>query len=66
MKYGAGKAAAILGIIDGHDSRREATSIEDAIVKDADKVWRLTPRGIDTVMDWFGLDRGQALLAGGE
>ncbi|HEX9086485.1 MAG TPA: metal-dependent phosphohydrolase, partial [Arthrobacter sp.] len=48
-------------IIDGHDSRREALSIEDAIVKDADKTWRLSPHGLDTVMDWFGLDRGQAL-----
>mgnify|MGYP000335807558 CR=1 FL=1 len=59
--YDAGKVAAILAIIDGHDSRREAISIEDAIVKDADKTWRLSPHGIDTVMDWFGLDRGQAL-----
>ena len=59
--YDAGKVAAILDIIDGHDSRREAISIEDAIVKDADKTWRLSPHGLDTVMDWFGLDRGQAL-----
>ena len=59
--YDAGKVPAILDIIDGHDSRREAISIEDAIVKDADKTWRLSPHGIDTVMDWFGLDRGQAL-----
>lgn len=59
--YDAGKVPAILGIIDGHDSRREAISVEDAIVKDADKTWRLSPHGIDTVMDWFGLDRGQAL-----
>lgn len=59
--YDAGKVPAILDIIDGHDSRREAVSIEDAIVKDADKTWRLSPHGIDTVMDWFGLDRGQAL-----
>ncbi|EMY33167.1 metal-dependent phosphohydrolase HD sub domain-containing protein [Arthrobacter crystallopoietes BAB-32] len=51
----------ILEIIDGHDSRREALSIEDAIVKDSDKTWRLSPHGIDTVMDWFGLDRGQAV-----
>jgi HD superfamily phosphodiesterase len=55
------RAARIVGIIDGHDSRREALSIEDAIVKDADKTWRLTPHGLETVMDWFGLDRGQAL-----
>ncbi|WP_160668592.1 HD domain-containing protein [Pseudarthrobacter sp. ATCC 49987] len=59
--YDAGKVPAILDIIDGHDSRREAISVEDAIVKDADKTWRLSPHGIDTVMDWFGLDRGQAL-----
>ena len=62
--YDAGKVPAILDIIDGHDSRREAISIEDAIVKDADKTWRLSPHGIDTVMDWFGLDRGEALLVG--
>lgn len=59
--YDPGKVPAILDIIDGHDSRREALSIEDALVKDADKTWRLSPHGIDTVMDWFGLDRGQAL-----
>ncbi len=59
--YESAKVPAILAIIDGHDSRREALSIEDAIVKDADKTWRLSPHGIDTVMDWFGLDRGQAL-----
>jgi hypothetical protein len=57
----ADRSARITGIIDGHDSRREAISLEDAIVKDADKTWRLTPHGLDTVMDWFGLDRGQAL-----
>jgi hypothetical protein len=60
-RYDAGKVPAVLEIIDGHDSRREAISIEDAIVKDADKTWRLSPHGLDTVMDWFGLDRGQAL-----
>ncbi|MEV5052595.1 HD domain-containing protein [Arthrobacter sp. LAR12-1-1.1] len=59
--YDAGKVPTIVAIIDGHDSRREAISTEDAIVKDADKTWRLSPHGIDTVMDWFGLDRGQAL-----
>lgn len=51
----------IVEIIDGHDSRLTVLSLEDAIVKDADKTWRLTPHGLDTVMDWFGLDREQAL-----
>lgn len=59
--YDASKVPEILAIIDGHDSRRTALSIEDAIVKDSDKVWRLSPHGVDTVMDWFGLDRDQAL-----
>ncbi|GAC1502814.1 MAG: hypothetical protein NVS2B15_25500 [Pseudarthrobacter sp.] len=59
--YDDAKIPAILEIIDGHDSRRDALSIEDAIVKDADKTWRLSPHGIETVMDWFGLDRRQAL-----
>lgn len=48
-------------IIDGHDTRKESTSLEDSLVKDADKLWRLTPHGIDTVMDWFGLTREQTV-----
>ncbi|MFF2242764.1 HD domain-containing protein [Arthrobacter sp. NPDC058130] len=60
-RYDASKVPEILAIIDGHDSRRTALSIEDAIVKDADKTWRLSPHGVDTVMDWFGLDRDQAM-----
>jgi HD superfamily phosphodiesterase len=50
----------IVTIIDGHDSRLTALSLDDSLVKDADKLWRLTPHGVDTVMDWFGLDREQA------
>ncbi|MGY1812330.1 HD domain-containing protein [Blastococcus sp. SYSU D00820] len=50
----------IAEIVDGHDSRLHALSLEDALVKDADKLWRLTPHGVDTVMDWFGLTREQA------
>ncbi len=50
----------IVEIVDGHDTRREALSLDDALVKDADKLWRLTPHGVDTVMDWFGLTREQA------
>jgi len=51
---------AVVAIVDGHDTRREAISLDDAVVKDADKLWRLTPHGVDTVMGWFGLDREQA------
>lgn len=60
------RTADIIAIIDGHDSRLTALSLEDALVKDADKLWRLTPHGVDTVMDWFGLTREQAhVLIGG-
>ncbi|RYP87738.1 HD domain-containing protein [Nocardioides guangzhouensis] len=52
--------ARVVDIVDGHDTRREALSLDDALVKDADKLWRLTPHGVDTVMDWFGLTREQA------
>ena len=56
-----GKIDTICAIIDGHDTRKEALSLEDAIVKDADRLWRITPRGIDVVMDWFGLTREASL-----
>jgi hypothetical protein len=45
--------AAILAIVDGHDTTREARSPEDAIVKDADKLWRFTPHGVATIGGWF-------------
>ncbi|WP_430333705.1 HD domain-containing protein [Rhodococcus sp. ACT016] len=51
----------IAAIIDGHDSRREATSPSDAVVKDADKLWRTTPHGLTTVGRWFGLTPPETL-----
>ncbi len=38
---------AVVRIVDGHDTRLEALSLEDALVKDADKLWRFTPTAID-------------------
>jgi hypothetical protein len=51
----------IVGIIDGHDTRLEAISLNDSVVKDADKLWRLTPHGLRVVCDWFGLDADESL-----
>ncbi|MCH1865506.1 HD domain-containing protein [Nocardioides sp. CFH 31398] len=51
----------ICTIIEGHDTRREALSLEDALLKDADRLWRVTPRATDVVMDWFGLTREQSV-----
>lgn len=52
---------AIVDIVDGHDTRLTTLNVNDAIVKDADKVWRVTPHGLRVVMDWFGLDAEQSL-----
>lgn len=51
----------IVDIIDGHDTRLTTLNINDAIVKDADKVWRVTPHGLRVVMDWFGLNAEESL-----
>lgn len=60
VDWDAERIERIVAIVDGHDSRREAMSLDDALMKDADKLWRLTPHGVDTVMHWFGLTREQA------
>ncbi|GAA4475627.1 hypothetical protein GCM10023094_13450 [Rhodococcus olei] len=52
---------AIVAIVDGHDTRAEAMNPSDAVVKDADKLWRLTPHGLATVQRWFGLTPDAAL-----
>src|ERR1700730_135497 len=46
---------AVIAIIDGHDTRKEAISLEDALMKDADKLWRFTPHGIATISSWFAM-----------
>lgn len=51
----------ICAIIEGHDTRRESISLEDALLKDADRLWRATSRATDVVMDWFGLTREQSV-----
>lgn len=55
----------IVSIIDGHDTRQESLSIEDSLVRDADKLWRYTPFGLETVGGWFNFsqDEQMALLS---
>jgi hypothetical protein len=45
----------ILAIIDGHDTRKAAISREDAVMKDADKLWRFTTHGIATIGGWYDM-----------
>ncbi len=47
VNYDKEKIAEILKIIDGHDSRKESISLNDSLVKDADKLWRFTQTGFD-------------------
>lgn len=42
LEFDATKIDTICEIIDGHDSRKEALSLEDKLVKDSDKLWRFT------------------------
>jgi HD superfamily phosphodiesterase len=53
------KIQEILNIIDGHDSREEAVSLNDKLVKDADKLWRFSPVGMDINIKMFGIDRNK-------
>ena len=43
----------VITIIDGHDTRGFAKSLEDEIVRDADKLWRFTVAGVSVACDWF-------------
>ena len=56
----------ILEIIDGHDSRKEAISLNDMIVKDADKLWRYSKSGFYIDIERFdeSIDQGLERLRG--
>ena len=47
VNYDKEKIAEILEIIEGHDSRKKSISLNDRIVKDADKFWRFTQIGFE-------------------
>ena len=44
----------VTDIIDGHDTRAESYSIEDSIVRDADRLWRFNTVGLGFSAEWFG------------
>ena len=43
----------VTDIIDGHDTRPESHSIEDSIMRDADRLWRFNPVGLGFSAEWF-------------
>ncbi len=52
--YDATLIEEICRIIDGHDSRPTAASVEEAIVKDSDKVWRVSREGFPASLSILG------------
>jgi hypothetical protein len=51
----------ITAIIDGHDTTKHARSIDDTLLKEADKLWRYTPHGIATIQGWFQIPVSEVL-----
>lgn len=52
---------AITALIDGHDTTKNARSLNDAIHKDADKLWRYTPHGNRIIGEWFEIEQAEVL-----
>ncbi|GAB4261331.1 MAG: hypothetical protein Kow0092_10810 [Deferrisomatales bacterium] len=59
--YPAAASEEVVHIVDGHDTRLEALSPSDALVKDADKLFRLSRPGFAIDCERFGLDPGAHL-----
>ncbi|HLB49427.1 MAG TPA: HD domain-containing protein [Anaerolineales bacterium] len=55
VEYDPARRDEILTIIDGHDSRETALSLNDQLMKDADKLWRFTQTGIGIDHQRFGI-----------
>lgn len=70
LEYDPHKIKMILEIIDGHDSRSEPLSLNDMIVKDADKLWRYSKSGFTIDIERFdeskeeGLERLRCNISG--
>lgn len=56
LAYDKEKTIEILSIIDGHDTREEPLSLNDQLVKDADKLWRFTPYCVKIAHRHFGFE----------
>lgn len=60
--YDPAKTEAVARIIDGHDSRETALSLDDSLVKDADKLWRFCAAGVEVDHRRFATSREAHLL----
>ena len=55
LGYGANFIESVCAIVDGHDTRPIAHSLEDALMRDADRLWRFDATGIAMASGWFSL-----------
>ncbi|MGO4121722.1 HD domain-containing protein [Arthrobacter sp. YAF16] len=56
LGYDAEFIERVCAIIDGHDTRPVAYSLEDALMRDADRLWRFDQAGIALASSWFKMD----------
>jgi len=63
VNYDKIKTEEILNIIDGHDTRKESINLNDKIVKDADKLWRFSEKGIETDRKRFEMELKERINA---
>ena len=62
VNYSPGKVKEICRIVQGHDSRRRPISLNDRIVKDADKLFRYSRKGLAIDLDRFRVPRKKYLF----
>ena len=55
------KTEEILVIVEGHDSGKEGISLNDKLVKDADKLWRYSGEGVEINSRRYAFTFGQYL-----
>lgn len=58
VNYDPVRTEEILAIVEGHDSRKVALSVNDQIVKDSDKLWRFSKHGFNFDHSSFGIPAG--------
>jgi HD superfamily phosphodiesterase len=56
VNYDPALTEEIVTIISGHDSRKAALSLNDAIVKDSDKLWRFSKEALEVDPKRFGIE----------
>lgn len=62
LGYPSKKIEGILAIIHGHDTRQKPLSLNDKLVKDADKLWRYAPQAVSINCERFRMNKPDYLI----